>query len=406
MRNRLRTLATGFAVTCGLFLLIVLQGAGNGVIHTFEQNSSGMAYDAIRLYPGFTSKPYKGTPEWYKVKLEEEDGRILQQAFPQHIAMYESQHTHTAKTASTNREYLANVYLHGVCPSMLDMRAIQMVEGRFVNAIDMEQRRKTIVISDRNARELFKHDRTPLGAQVNVDGLSFTVVGVYKNDNTMGDNEFYAPYTTVRALYAKSNTVDRLHLKVKNLGTEEANQEFEQRIRNTLALRHDFDPSDQSAVWVRNSATEQAAIAQTSNILHTSFWVLGLLTLVSGIVGVSNIMLISVRERTHEFGIRKALGATPLHIVASVVAESVAVTTLFGYMGMFLGILFCEYMAVTVGSMVVDISVEKAEVFIDPTVDVGTCLQATLVIIAAGALAGFFPAYRAAKVKPIEALRG
>ena len=145
---------------------------------------------------------------------------------------------------------------------------------------------------------------------------------------------------------------------------------------------------------------------KASNILHTALWVLGLLTLLSGVTGVSNIMLISVKERTHEFGIRKAIGAKPHNIIGMVVMESIVITTIFGYIGMLLGIFFCEYMDATVGSQTMDMGVFQQKYFVDPTVDISTCITATIVIIIAGALAGFFPARKAAKVKPIEALRG
>ena len=169
---------------------------------------------------------------------------------------------------------------------------------------------------------------------------------------------------------------------------------------------HSFAPDDRQALWIWNQAESNMQMKKTQRILHTAFWILGLLTLVSGVVGVSNIMLISVKERTREFGIRRAIGARPWSIVRMVMAESVVITALFGYLGMLLGIFFCEYMDSTVGNQTMDIGVFQAQYFVNPTVDLSTCLTATVIIVIAGALAGLFPALDAVKVKPIDALRG
>ncbi len=168
---------------------------------------------------------------------------------------------------------------------------------------------------------------------------------------------------------------------------------------------HTFNPEDRRALWIWNQAEDSITMHKTQNILHVSFWILGLLTLISGVVGVSNIMLISVKERTREFGIRRAVGARPWSIIRMVVLESVAITGIFGYIGMLIGIFFCEYMDYSVGGQTMDMGVWQAKYFLDPTVDLSTCLTATVIIVIAGALAGLFPAMNAVKVKPIDALR-
>ncbi|MBR3619790.1 MAG: FtsX-like permease family protein, partial [Bacteroidaceae bacterium] len=210
----------------------------------------------------------------------------------------------------------------------------------------------------------------------------------------------------LQTIYGKGYEIDQLLMKAKNLDTEEKNEAFEEAFRKVMASKHDFDPEDRSALWIWNSASDNADMTKAENILHTAFWILGLLTLLSGVVGVSNIMLISVKERTHEFGIRKAIGAKPIDIIGMVVLESIVITTIFGYIGMVLGVIFCEYMDAYYGSQTMDMGFFQSSVFVDPTVDISTCIQATFVMIIAGALAGFFPASKAARVKPIEALRG
>lgn len=405
-RNKLRSLATGFAVACGLFLIIILQGTSNGIIHTFEKASEGFSFDAIHVFPGFTTLPYNGIKEGRRIKLEDSDSEVTLQNFPNELSAAIPQISHSATSASFGKNYLNNVSLEGAQPATQEMDAIQLLEGRFINKIDLDEQRKVIVISDKNRDDLFKHGKRAINQKVRIDGISFTVVGIFKDDGMMSSNEFYAPFTTLKTIYGKGYDIDQLQLKAKNLDTEEKNEAFELAFRKVMGNKHDFDPEDRSALWIWNSASENADMTKAKTILHTSFWILGLLTLLSGIVGVSNIMLISVKERTHEFGIRKAIGAKPIDIISMVVLESIVITTIFGYIGMLLGIIFCEYMDAYYGNQTMDIGVFQSSIFVDPTVDISTCIQATFVMIVAGALAGFFPASKAARVKPIEALRG
>ena len=270
----------------------------------------------------------------------------------------------------------------------------------------MDEKRKVVVMSEDNAKNLFKDHASPINRNVKIGNGHYKVVGLYKSNSMFTDNNMYAPYTTVQTIFNKGRTINSITMKTRELETMEANAEFEQAFRHAMSHTHDFDPDDKRAIWMWNSATQNEQISMASNMLSTSFWVLGLLTLISGVVGVSNIMLIAVKERTHEFGIRKALGAKPRNIIGMVMLESVLITAIFGYVGMLAGVGFCEIMDATVGNHMLDVGILKQEIFIDPTVDIATCVRATCIIIVAGALAGFFPARKAAKVKPIEALRG
>ncbi|NLV51690.1 MAG: ABC transporter permease [Bacteroidales bacterium] len=405
-RNKLRSLGTGFAVSCGLFLLIILQGASNGIIHTFERFSEGFSFDVIQVFPGITSIPHNGIEEGRRIRLDETDGEMTERGFPEEISMAIPQISHTASFAAYGKNHLSSVSIEGAHPSTKEMNAIQLAEGRFINSIDLQERRKVIVISDKACKNLFKQGEKAIQQQIRLDGINFSVVGVYIDDGMSSSNEFYAPYSTLKTIYSKGVEVDQLNLKSKNLDTPEKNDAFDKAFRTAMSKKHEFSANDRRALWIWNSASDNADMIQAENILHSSFWILGLLTLLSGIVGVSNIMLISVKERTHEFGIRKAIGATPWNIISLVVLESIVITTIFGYIGMLLGVFFCEYMDATWGSQTLGQGPSQVSVFVNPTVDISTCLHATIVMIIAGALAGFFPASKAAQVKPIEALRG
>ena len=404
MRNKMRVTATGIAVASGIFLLIVLLGAGNGIIHTLEQNSEGLNLDAINIWPGTTSKPWNGLKEGRSIQLKDEDRKALIKQHSDAVLSGSAQLDKT-ETANVGHKHIT-VSLMGVFPSYTEFENIQILRGRFLNQIDMRERRRVVVIDEKAEASLFGKNTNAVGRDVRVGQSMFRIVGVQKNDFAFSNNNFYAPFTTVQIIYGGSLDIGNITLKARPNSTEQQMEALTEGIRHTLGARHDFDPEDRRAVWIWNSAEDNASMNQAKGILNTAFWLLGLLTLLSGIVGVSNIMLISVKERTHEFGIRRAIGARPWNIIRMVMLESVLITTAFGYIGMFTGIVFCEWMDQTVGSTVVDMGIFQQRVFIDPTVNLGICLQATMVMILAGAVAGFFPARRAAKVKPIEALRG
>lgn len=404
MRNKIRTIATGIAVASGLFLLIVLLGASNGIIHTLEANGEDLSLDAIHLWPGYTSKPYHGLKEGRAIKFDDKDLHLADKNFTDRISST-SATIEKSGTASMGKEHVS-VSIEGVYPDYTDVATVSLLRGRFINHIDMQERRRVIIIAEDQEETLFGKGVNGLGRSLKIGNLMFKVIGVMKKDYGFSSSTVYAPFTTIQTIYASGNNIDKITLKAKGNTTEKEQTQLTDDLRRSLGALHDFAPDDKRAVWIWNSAEDNASMNQAKGILHTSFWILGLLTLLSGIVGVSNIMLIAVKERTHEFGIRKALGARPWNIIRMVIVESVIITTFFGYIGMVCGVAFCEWMDATVGSQSVDIGVFEQKVFIDPTVDLSICLQATVVMIVAGALAGFFPARKAAKVKPIEALRG
>lgn len=404
-RNKMRTIATGFAVASGIFLMIILQGASNGIIHTLEKNSGAMAFDVVQVWGGHTSLPHEGWREGRRIRLDERDMAMATTTLAGNVVGATAEVSQSGLIASVRDNYMS-VSVEGVYPDYAAIEGMNITQGRFINKIDMDEKRKVVVMSEDNAKNLFKDRASPINRYVKIGDAHYKVVGLYKSNSMFTDNSMYAPYATVQTIYNKGRTINSITLKTEGLHTREMNEAFEERVRHTMSSMHDFDPDDKRAVWLWNSATQSEQMNMASRILSTSFWILGLLTLISGVVGVSNIMLIAVKERTHEFGIRKALGAKPLNIIGMVMLESVLITTVFGYVGMLAGVGFCEFMDATVGGYMLDVGVLKQEVFVDPTVDIAICMRATGIIIVAGALAGFFPARKAAKVKPIEALRG
>lgn len=404
-RNKLRTIATGFAVTSGLFLLIVLQGAGNGLIHSFEYNLKDFAFDAIKVYGGRTTMPFEGVKEGRAIRLDNRDVSMAEQSFKENVTHVIPTCSKSGLIISNGSEFISGE-LHGVYPNFAKSQAIKVLQGRFINAVDISQNRKVILISSKNAKDLFKHHEQPIGKELNVSGIMFKVVGIFKENEMSGSSEFYSPFSTIATIYNRGNNIDQITMNIKDIPTEKDMEEFMTKYIRSASHIHSFHPDDKRALWIHNQAGDNIQMNKAMNILHTAFWVLGLLTLISGIVGVSNIMLISVKERIREFGIRRAIGARPWSIIRMVMFESVVITSIFGYIGMLLGILFCEWMDMSVAGQTMDVGMFQTKVFLNPTVDLSTCINATLVIIIAGALAGFFPARKAVKIKPIDALRG
>lgn len=404
-QNKLRTALTGLSVSMGIFLLIFLLGAGNGLIHAFQQNSSGFANDIVQLWPGYTSKAYDGLPEGRSVRFNKRDITQTAIAFPHNITagaatFYGKESTFRYAGQRTRSDLL------GVYPVAQDMEKINIIAGRFINDIDMKEQRKSIVIADKTALELFPSVHAAIGKDISVDALNFRVVGVRSNRASFGNTpQSYIPFTTMSTTYAMSTeNLGKISFRVKNIATDSLSQKFERDVRRSIARRHRFDPTDENAIWLNNAAQGAKESNTTMIILNRALWVIGLLTLLSGVVSISNIMLITVKERTHEFGIRKALGARPWSILRSVLLESIIVTLLSGYFGLVVGIAATEWMGYVSGKQIVDLGDMKFYTFLDPTVDLGTAIAALVVLIIAGLIAGFFPARKAVKVKPIEAL--
>ena len=405
-RNKLRTTLTGFAVAWGIFMLIFLLGAGNGLINATQQNSHRYLNTSMVIFGGQTSKAHKGLKEGRKIELNDRDMEITQDRFSDNVEEVGAELDHGNTTMSHGKEYTA-ANISGVYPNDYIINKRDMIYGRFINKIDIRDRRKSIVISDDMAKELSPTGNVEdmLGQIVRMEDLAFHIVGIYQVDKSMMGTDAFIPFTTYRTIYNVGDKTGNIVFSFKGLETEQQNEAFEQRYRASLNGNHGAAPDDEEAVWIWNRFTQAMQMNTGMGMLRTALWIVGIFTLLSGIVGVSNIMLITVKERTHEFGIRKAIGATPWSILRLIIIESIIITTFFGYIGMVLGIAANEYMNATIGNMKVDSGLFTTTMFVNPTVGLDVCINATLLMVVAGTIAGLIPARKAAHVRPIEALR-
>ena len=404
-RNKLRTSLTGFAVAWGIFMLIFLLGAGNGLINAQLQQSTRFLANSMRVFPGETSKAYKGLKEGRSITLNDKDILISNKTYGQHVDDVGGRLEQYNVNINYGDNYVASQSLVGVAPTHPKIDKTELIAGRFINEIDMKDQRKNVVLSRSQAKELCKDYRSLVGKNVKISNLNFQVVGIYKDDESRNNTDAFIAYSTIKTIYAKGDDAGSLEFTIKNLKTEEDNEKFEKNYRASINNNHQAAPDDDRTIWLWNRYMDNIQMNQGIAIMQTALWIVGLFTLLSGIVGVSNIMLITVKERTREFGVRKAIGAKPWSILKLIITESIIITSFFGYIGMVCGVAANEIMDATIGHTTVDTGLFKAAMFVNPTVGLGTCIGATIAIVIAGTIAGLIPAIKAARIRPIEALR-
>ncbi len=404
-RNKLRTSLTGFAVAWGIFMLIFLLGAGNGLINAQLQQSTRFLANSMRVFPGETSKAYKGLKEGRSITLNDRDILISNETYGQYVDDVGGRLEQYNVNINYGDNYVASQSLVGVAPTHPKIDKTELIAGRFINEIDMKEQRKNVVLSRSQAKELCKDYRSLVGKNVKISNLNFQVVGIYKDDESRNNTDAFIAYSTIKTIYAKGDDAGSLEFTIKNLKTQEDNEQFEKNYRASINNNHQAAPNDDRTIWLWNRYMDNIQMNQGIAIMQTALWIVGLFTLLSGIVGVSNIMLITVKERTREFGVRKAIGAKPWSILKLIITESIIITSFFGYIGMVCGVAANEIMDATIGHTTVDTGLFKAAMFVNPTVGIGTCIGATIAIVIAGTIAGLIPAIKAARIRPIEALR-
>ena len=393
--NRLRSFLTAFSVAWGIFMLIILLGSGQGLAHGVEYQFRDDAINSIWVIPGQTSMPYKGLQPGRRVQLTNEDHDEIERGVDgvDHIT---SRFMIQGALRVRYRGETGNFDVRAVHPGHLFVEKTIMTEGRFLNELDIREYRKVAVLGSKVADALFKGKTAPLGKEIEINGIAFKVVGLFTDVG--GENELekiYLPVSTAQRAFGGANRIGQIMMTTGD-STLAKTETMAKDVHERVATRHVFSVEDPRAVYVRNNMENFQRFLQVTGAIRLFVWVVGFGTILAGVVGVSNIMMIAVRERTREIGVRRALGATPWSVVSLILKESILITSVAGYIGLVLGIVVLQIAA---GIL------PKDGFFINPEVDLSVAVQATILLIVAGAAAGYFPARRAGKLRPVEALR-
>lgn len=402
--NKLRTILTGLSVTWGIFILIVLLGAGNGLKNGVTSNFSRRATNTVQMWSGTSSLPYKGLKSGRSLDFAEKQISTVDKRMAE--ANGETGIINKQSTITYNNEY-GSFGLRGTEPSYKDIYKLELNQnsGRFLNSMDLKNNNKVIVLDQKIVDVLFKKE-TALGKYVKVGDIMFKVIGINTKKEHWGDGNAYIPFTTAQLIYNPDKKFESIAMSVNGLETEEANNTFNDQLKSTMSQSLRFDPNDTQALWLRNSQRDYIETMKIFGGITLFVSIIGIFTLIAGIVGVSNIMLVSVKERTREIGIRKAIGAPPATILRSIIIESILITTVFGYIGMVLGVGLTEIVnMIMIQSAAQNPSETGMQVFKDPTVQLSYVFISTAILVVAGVIAGYMPARRAVRIKPIEAMR-
>ncbi|HAQ21253.1 MAG TPA: ABC transporter permease [Prolixibacteraceae bacterium] len=399
-KNKMRTFLTGFSVAWGIFMLMILLGSGNGLSNGVAANFMNDAINAMWIWNGKTTLPYEGMKSGRNIDFRNQDQDIVQKV--PGVGVSSGRYFIGNTRYSYNKE--SGEYTTITCqPELKEVENTILNEGRFINKIDILQNRKVVVIGTDIKTALFK-DSAAVGEYVNINNVLFKVVGICSEPGSTRNRNAYMPLSTAQMIFSGSNRLHNLALTI-NAETLEESQAIEEQIRKALGKQHKFDPKDESAIGLYNKLENYIQTMRIFQAIKIFIWIIGMGTLIAGIVGVSNIMLIVVKERTKEIGIRKAIGASPSSVIALILLESIMITTIAGYIGLVLGTGLMElinYLMVQAAGPTPD---PQGTIFMNPTVDINIAVSATLLLIVAGAIAGYIPAKRAASIKPIVALR-
>ena len=399
-KNKMRTFLTGFSISWGIFMFCILLAAGNGLRNGMQSGFGDRSVNSLQYWGRTTSIPYKGFPDNRRIKLDDRDIELIRNDVPEADKI--SGMVSTDVNASYGTRNISCSFT-GINVDYKDISGLMIKDnqGRFLNEMDIKEKRKVAVINQRMKEVLFP-DENPVGKLFIAGNLGFRVIGVYE-ENTWGDGaQAYIPVSTAQLLYRKGYGYYSIALTLNGLTSKEQNEAFEESFREKLSVLHFFDISDKRAIGIWNQLQNYLEFLGIFNGITAFIWIIGIGTLIAGIIGVSNIMLITVRERTREFGIRKALGAKPSSILGSIIMESVFITSVFGYIGMFLGVGLGELIN---SALQLPEMGEATKMFNNPTIDVGVAISAMLVLIFSGVLAGYFPALKAVRVSAVEAMR-
>ncbi len=397
-KNKLRTFLTGLSVASGIFILVILLGFGqgmrNGIANEFEQDAS----TSVWVWPGLTTMEYKGLNPGRRIQLRNENFDNWSEQNRERIEYNSARIFIRDITVTYNNEAL--VYgVRGVHDDFQFIENAKMVEGRFINYSDMANTAKVLVIGNKIRKDVFGHLDSPVGESVDISGIPFKVIGVFKEQREREEETMYIPLTTSQRVFNGGDRVNNLAFTLppaENFDQAVAEAvAFKDELRQYLSQAHTVHPEDDSALEVWSALEEAKRYYSLTGNIKFFFWFVGICTIIAGVVGVSNIMLIVVKERTREIGIRKALGARPWSIVAMILHEAVFITAFSGFVGLIFSMLLLEVVGPNV----------EVDYIMNPSVDLKVALTTVFVLVLAGTIAGFFPAWRAANVQVVEALR-
>ncbi|CAM4055135.1 ABC transporter permease [Gillisia limnaea] len=398
-KNKLRTFLTGLSVASGIFILVILLGIGegmrNGISREFEQDAANVMY----VYTGVTSKEYKGLNPGRQITMKNDDYGYISSKYNDELEYKSS--IYRIWSGLVNYKTESGSYrVEGVWPDYQFLENASMTNGRYINYTDQENFEKVVVIGNKVKTDLFKNGENPIGEYLQISNINFKVIGVFTDPG--GEREetrVFLPLSTAQLVFGGGNEIRNLSFTLeKKDNFKEALAESEQftaEVSTYLKEKHTIAPDDISAVNINNSLENAKRFYDLMDMIKFFFWGVGICTIIAGVVGVSNIMLIIVKERTKEIGIRKALGAEPVSIIVMVLHESIFITTIAGFVGLIFSLALLEF----IGPMI------ETQYITNPSINFAVALSTVFILILAGAIAGFFPAWRAARIKPIVALR-
>jgi putative ABC transport system permease protein len=408
-RNKMRTFLTGFAVAWGIFMLIVLLGAGQGLQNGVQSNFAGRAINRVNINPGWTSMPYRGYRADRAIRFDERTVEFVRNNIPE-VEFLSAGGGHSTTSVSYGDEY-GTWSLNACMPSLVNIEYMEFPKGRFINEIDQQERRKVAVIGKTIEQTLFKNGEDPLGKYIDVDGIAYQIVGVYEKPFGQSFSEpIYIPLSVSTMLYNRGWGIRQIVFTVNGIESVEEADALTQRIKDKLGPYLGFDPNDSSAVWIWNSTREAADMKAAFGFINIFLWVIGFACVMAGIVGVGNIMLVTVKERTREIGIRKALGATPWSIIKMVIIEAIFITTAAGWVGIMFGMGLTELLSSVLSGAGGAAGggpggTRQMTMFQDPTVSLGIVFSVLAILVICGVVAGLIPSLKATRIRPIEAMR-
>jgi putative ABC transport system permease protein len=391
-KNKLRTVLTSFSVAWGIFILIVLLGSGNGLQNGVTKQFEQDATNSLWVYQGETSMAYRGLKPGRRIEFDNQDYEATKSEIKETEAISSTLFIWKQRNLAYKNEYgiFGIVSVH---PGTKQLENVTIEEGRFISDLDVKMSRKSVAISYIVKDALFKEE-DPIGKYMKINNIPFKVVGVFRDPNERDNNRVYIPISTGQKVFTGGTEINNVAITIPAEMMDES-AAVEQKLRESFAKRHTFDIDDKRAIYINNNLQEFKKFQGLFSGIRIFVWIIGIGTIISGIVGVSNIMIIVVKERTHEIGVRKALGATPNSIVGLILLESVFITSVAGYFGLVAGVGLLELLAPHL----------KSDFFVNPEADIRIAIGATFLLIISGVLAGLIPSRKAASIKPIDALR-